>query len=76
MHPIKRAFLVVLFSLGTIGGFAHGFAHVGHCAQHHQARQRAFENRVADICTRSAERVYDQHADRTASADDATPIHE
>ncbi len=58
MHPIKRAFLVVLFSIGTVGGFAHGFAHLGHCmASHHEARRDAFEAHVADVCTRSAERV-------------------
>jgi len=61
MHPIKRAFLVVLFSIGTVGGFAHGFAHLGHCAAGHQARREAFEARVADVCTRSAERVYEGH---------------
>lgn len=60
MHPIKRAFLVVLFSIGTVGGFAHGFAHLGHCASGHQARREAFEARVADVCTRSAQRVYDE----------------
>ncbi|MBX7191561.1 MAG: hypothetical protein K1X94_05870 [Sandaracinaceae bacterium] len=58
MHPLKRAFLVVVFSLGTVGGFAHGFAHLGHCmASHHAARREAFEDHVADVCTRSAERV-------------------
>lgn len=61
MHPIKRAFLIALFSLGTVGGFAHGFVHLGHCAAGHQARREAFEARVADVCTRSAERVYDEH---------------
>ncbi len=76
MHPIKRAFLVVLFSLGTIGGFAHGFAHVGHCAQHHEARRQQFENRVADVCTRSAQRVYDEHGERTTSTDPIAHVSE
>lgn len=72
MHPIKRAFLVVLFSFGAIGGFAHGFAHLGHCmADHHQARRDAFEAHVADVCTRSAERVYEQHQAPAADAHDA-----
>jgi hypothetical protein len=62
MHPIKRAFLVVLFSLGTVGGFAHGFASLGHCAARHEARREAFERRVADVCTHSAERVYGERA--------------
>lgn len=57
MHPIKRAFLITFFSLGTIGGFASGFAHLGaHCASHHQ-RRAAFEDHVADVCTRAAHRA-------------------
>ncbi|MBN8610237.1 MAG: hypothetical protein J0L92_06620 [Deltaproteobacteria bacterium] len=76
MHPIKRAFLVVVFSLGTVGGFASGFAHLGHCAQHHEARRHAFENRVSDICTRSAHRVYDERGERTASVEDVTRVSE
>ncbi len=71
MHPIKRAFLVVLFSLGTVGGFAHGFAHVGHCAAGHQARREAFEARVADVCTRSAQRVHDERAAERAALEAA-----
>jgi hypothetical protein len=76
MHPIKRAFLVVLFSLGTVGGFASGFAHLGHCAQHHEARRHAFENRVADLCTRSAHRVYDERGEQAASVEDVTRVSE
>jgi hypothetical protein len=57
MHPIKRAFLITFFSLGTIGGFASGFAHLGaHCASHHQ-RRAAFEDHVANVCTRAAQRA-------------------
>ena len=57
MHPIQRAFLVVLFSVGTVGGFAHGFASLGRCAARHEAQREAFEQHVAEVCTRSAERV-------------------
>lgn len=57
MHPIKRAFYITVFSIGTIGGFASGFAHLGaHCATHHQ-RRAAFEDHVADVCTRAAQRA-------------------
>jgi hypothetical protein len=65
MHPIERAFLIVLFSVGTVGGFAHGLAHLGRCASScHALRRQAFEERVADTCTRSAQRVYDERAAR------------
>ena len=61
MHPIKRFFLIGLFSLGTIGGFTHGFDHLGSCASScHANRRAAFEERVADVCTRSAERVWQE----------------
>lgn len=60
MHPLQRAFLVVLFSVGTVGGFAHGFASLGRCAARHEARREAFEARVADVCTQSAVRAYER----------------
>ncbi len=58
MHPIKRIFLIGLFSFGTVAGFGHGFAHLGSC---HANRRAAFEDRVADVCTRSAERAWEGH---------------
>jgi len=60
MHPIKRAFFAVILSLGAIGGFTHGFASLAHGGCGMQRRE-AFEDHVADICTRSAERVYRDH---------------
>ena len=61
MHPIKRVFLIGLFSFGTIAGFGHGFAHLGWAAGScHSSRRAAFEDRVADVCTRSAERVWQE----------------
>jgi hypothetical protein len=63
MHPFKRAFLIVLFGLGTVGGFAHGFASLGHCANScRSARRASFEDHVAEVCTRAAERVADERA--------------
>ena len=57
MSPFKRAFLIFVFGLGTVGGFAHGFASLGHCASsHREARRLEFEDRVADVCLRAAER--------------------
>lgn len=61
MHPIKRGALIVLFSLGTIAGFGHGIASVAcHAGSCHQSRRAAFEEHVADVCTRAAERVHDE----------------
>jgi hypothetical protein len=60
MHPIKRAILVVLLSLGAIGGFTHGFAHMAQChSSCGMSRREQFEQHVADVCTRSAERVHE-----------------
>jgi hypothetical protein len=62
MHPMKRAFLIVLFGLGTVGGFAHGFASLGRCAnRHHGERRMEFEDHVADVCLRAAERRGPHH---------------
>ena len=60
MHPIKRGALVVLLSLGAIGGFSHGFASMachGSCAA--QSRRDEFEDHIADVCTRAAQRQWD-----------------
>jgi hypothetical protein len=73
MHPIKRGFLIALFSFGTVAGFAHGFGSMAMCWHHHaEHRRAAFEHRVADVCTRSAERVI-REDDRAAQA--ASAIH-
>lgn len=65
MHPRKRALLIVLFSIGTVGGFAHGFVSLGRSwASCRAERRRAFEDHVAEVCTRAAERVL---GDRTAT---------
>jgi hypothetical protein len=54
-----RKLLIGVLAFGTVAGYASGFASFGHCAtRHHEARRAAFEARVADVCTRSAERVY------------------
>ncbi|MBK9259763.1 MAG: hypothetical protein IPM54_07980 [Polyangiaceae bacterium] len=48
---MKRRLLIVLLTLGTIGGYAAGFASLK-C--HHQAKRRAFEHHVAKICVDAA----------------------
>jgi len=51
---MKRKIIMGLLALGTIGGFASGFAHMG-C--HARGRREAFENRVAETCVRAAKTV-------------------
>lgn len=64
---LKRGLLIGLFSIGTIGGFASGFHHMrGHC----QSRREKFENHVADVCVRAAERA---QAEAEATKSKAAP---
>jgi hypothetical protein len=51
-----RKIAIVLLAFGTVAGFASGFSH-WHCM--HNMREHAFEDHVADVCTRAAQRVYD-----------------
>lgn len=60
---MRRKFWIVLLSIGTVGGFAAGFARLHHYRHHggdgcgwHGGQHQRFENRVADICVRAAER--------------------
>ena len=64
-----RKFLMVLLGLGAVAGFGAGFARLcyggwGHWGHHGQGgrwdRHAAFEKRVADTCTESAKRAFDQ----------------
>jgi hypothetical protein len=48
---IRKKFLVVLLTLGTVGGYALGFAGLG-CRAH--ARRQAFEEHVARVCVDAA----------------------
>ncbi len=62
-----RRFLIVLLGIGAVAGFASGFARLWHC--HHDGygygrgghygwydERAEFEDRVADVCLRAAER--------------------
>ncbi len=51
---IKRKIVMGLLLLGTVGGFASGFARLG-C--HGKQRREAFEAKVAETCVRAAQRV-------------------
>jgi hypothetical protein len=72
MHPIKRGALVVLLSLGAIGGFTHGFARMAQChsscASSGPSQRDEFEDHIADVCTRAAQRQWDEQeaAERAA----------
>ncbi len=53
MHPRKRKIAIVLLSIGTIVGFASGFASMRGRAC---ARRDAFERHVAEVCVDAARR--------------------
>ena len=50
---MKRRFLIVLLTLGTIGGFGSGIASM-RCHAH--SRRAAFERHVAKVCVDAARR--------------------
>lgn len=50
---LKRRIIMGLLALGTIGGFAAGFASMG-CRAH--SRREAWERHVADVCVGAAKR--------------------
>ncbi|MGH7282295.1 MAG: hypothetical protein ACRELY_12265 [Polyangiaceae bacterium] len=49
----RRPFLMALLAVGTIAGYASGFASM-HC---HSDRRAAFEQHVADVCVAAADRA-------------------
>lgn len=58
---MRRKALIVLLALGTVGGYASGFASMRWC---HQQRRAAFEQHVAQVCVDAA-RQSDAAAART-----------
>lgn len=60
---MRHKLLIVLLGLGTIGGYAAGFAGC-HMRAHHDyqgfGNHRGFHERVADTCVEAALRVRDQ----------------
>ena len=50
---MKRPLLIALLTLGTVGGFAHGFASL----RHHHHRRARFERHVAQVCVDAARRA-------------------
>jgi hypothetical protein len=64
-----RKILLVLFTLGVIGGYGAAIAHLGgHRCWH--CDHAAWRERVADVCVRAAERTW---AERGALRPGATP---
>jgi hypothetical protein len=53
---MRRRALIFVLALGTVAGFASG---VFGCRYHGMERRQAFEDHVADVCTRAAERARD-----------------
>lgn len=64
---MARKVLIVLLSLGAIAGFAGGFAQMHHFRHHgpghgpwgsgHGFGHADYEDRIADVCARAAERA-------------------
>lgn len=51
---MKRKLLIGLLAVGTVGGFASGFASLRRCHHH---RKAAFEEQVTEICAEAARRA-------------------
>ena len=50
---MRRKALIVVLALGAVAGFASGLYG---CHYHSLERRQAFEDHIADVCTRAAER--------------------
>ena len=48
---MRRKILITILALGTIGGYAAGFASMGRCGR---ARRESFERHVAKVCVDAA----------------------
>ncbi|MEO8900707.1 MAG: hypothetical protein ABI488_03620 [Polyangiaceae bacterium] len=56
---MKRKALMFALALGAVGGFASGL----YGCHHHGERRQAFEDHIADVCTRAAERSHGHPSD-------------
>lgn len=56
---MRRKALIVLLALGTVGGYASGFASMKWC---HNQRRAAFEQHVAQVCVDAARKDDAAHA--------------
>jgi hypothetical protein len=66
---MRRGIIIFLLATGAVAGFTIGFARLrygyghgwGHGHGHWGHDRVAFENHIADVCTRSAERVMERN---------------
>ena len=49
---MRRRIAIVLLAIGTVGGYASGFASLRHCQS---ARRSAWEHHVAKVCVDAAQ---------------------
>ena len=79
---MKKGITIFLLATGAVAGFTIGFARLHHGYGHHgwgygHGRwghdKVAFENHVADVCTRSAERVMNERSKAPATNAPAPP---
>lgn len=66
---MKRKVIMGLLALGTVGGFASGFASM-RC--HARDRHESFERHVADVCVRAARESDSESARGEKPAEKAT----
>jgi hypothetical protein len=61
---MRRKALIFVLAIGAIAGFA---SSLFGCHYHRLERRQAFEDHIADVCTRAAERSRNQasHAENT-----------
>ena len=48
---MRRRIAIVLLAIGTVGGYASGFASLSHCRAH---RRAAWEHHMAQVCVEAA----------------------
>ena len=58
----------IILVTGAATGFAVGFHRLGHHHGWRGHRHAEFENHVAEVCVRAAERTLAEHREKTASA--------
>lgn len=70
---MRRKLLIAVLALGTVGGYASGFASLRHCQK---GRHQAFEQHVAKVCVDAARASDADHAravQQAAPAQNAAP---